>query len=79
MVGGRVKKVEGEVMEIMTLLFFSSMVGNVVLLYLLNREIEDHIRTLNISAAFMKHANKRIKELKEKLKGGELNDEETSR
>lgn len=65
-------------MEIMTLLFFSSMVGNVVLLYLLNREIEDHIRTLNISAAFMKHANERIKELREKLKGGELNDEETS-
>ena len=70
MVCGRVEKVEGEVMEIMTILFLASMVANVVLLYLWNKELEDHIRTLNISAVFMKHANERIKELIEKLEGG---------
>ena len=79
MVCGRVEKVEGEVMEIIIVLLGISTVVNVVLLYMWNKELEDHIRTLNISAAFMKHANERIKELKEKLKGGELNDEETSR
>lgn len=57
-------------MEIMTILFLASMVANVVLLYLLNREIEDHIRTLKISTVFMKHSNETIKGLREKLEGG---------
>ena len=71
MVGGRVEKVEGEVMEISIVLLGISTVVNVVLLYLWNKEIDDHIRTLVMSTAFMKHSNETIKELSERLKGGE--------
>lgn len=70
MVCGRVEKVEGEVMEIIKVLLGISLVANVVLLYLWNKELEDHIRTLAISTAFMKHSNETIKGLREKLKGG---------
>ena len=47
-----------------------SVVINVVLLYLWNKEVEDHIRTLTISTAVMKGLNKTIEELRQKLKGG---------
>lgn len=58
-------------MEISIVLLGISIVVNIVLMYLWNKEIEDHIRTLTISTAFMKHSNETIKELREKLKGGE--------
>lgn len=74
MVGGRIEKVEGEVMEIMTISFLASMVANVVLLYLWNKELNDHIKTLVLSRALMTMLNNTIKDLKEALEGGVSNE-----
>lgn len=65
-------------MEIIIVLLVVSVAANVFLLCQWNQELEDHARTLTMSTAVIKDLNERIKELREELKGGELNDEETS-
>lgn len=62
-------------MEIIIVLLGISVAVNVVLLYLWNKELEDHIRTLKISTWVIRHLRETIKELREELKGGERNEE----
>lgn len=74
MVCGRVERVEGGVMEIIIVLLGISIVVNVVLLYLWNKELNDHIKTLVLSRALMTMLNNTIKDLKEALEGGGSNE-----